>query len=405
MHDGPCRFCAHEHRRPLLDFGSQPLTNRFLTDAREQEFVFPLVIAQCPGCGLVQLANVPEPHELRSRFPWVTYNEPEAHLDDVAKQVMGLVGTSPLTSIAGLSYKDETLLNRLRGLGIRNAWRIDLAGDFGSDDPGAGLATLQQLLTPRSAESLTDEHGRVDILIVRHVLEHAHNADEFLSALACLTKPGGHVIFEVPDCTRSLDLCDYSMPWEEHVAYFTPVTLRLTLASHGFEIISLFEYPSSHENSLVVICRTRGESTGRAMGGMQAEVTADLDRGARYAREFSGRRVAYRSQLAGMPGKIALFGAGHLTATFVNLLHLGAFIDCVIDDNPRKQGLFMPGSRLPIVSSAAFAERPIATCLLGVRPEIEDVVRDKHRDFLRRGGTMFSIFPGNPHPIQLEATR
>lgn len=401
MNSSPCRFCAAEQRRDLLDFGPQPLTNRYLATAQEREFVFPFVIAQCSGCGVLQLAHVPEPHELRSRFPWITYNEPESHLDDVVTRIMALPGVGPHSSVTGISYKDDTTLARLGRLGLGHAWRIDLAADLGGDDPGAGLETLQRLLTPQAAESLADDHGRADVVIVRHVLEHAHHPGTFLAAIVRLTKPGGHVVFEVPDCTRSLDLCDYSMPWEEHVAYFTPVTLRIALERHGFEIVSLLEYPYSHENSLVVLCRAPEELTIRQSFGTKAAIEADLVRGARYALEFPGRREAYRSGLAGMPGTIALFGAGHLTATFANILELSALFDCVIDDNPRKQGRFMPGSRLPIVSSAALAERPITTCLLGVRPEIETVVRKKHRDFTHRGGVMLSIFPGNPHPIPL----
>jgi hypothetical protein len=402
MVSSKCRFCAEERLHTLLDFGPQPLTNRYLTTAQEPEFLFSFGVAQCSTCGVVQLANVPEPHELRSRFPWITYNEPESHLDDVAGRIVRLPGVGPHATVAGLSYKDDTTLARLERLGLGNAWRVDLAADLGGDEPGAGLETLQRLLTPRVADSLVDRHGRADVVIVRHVLEHAHHPEAFLAAIIRLTHPGGHVVFEVPDCTRSLDRCDYSMPWEEHVAYFTPVTLRQTLARHGFEVVDLLDYPYSHENSLVAICRTGGGSTGPAAAGTKDEIDADLGRAARYASEFPGRRAAYRSRLRGMPGTIALFGAGHLTAAFVNILELTCLFDCVIDDNPRKQGLFMPGSRLPIVSSAALAERPIKTCLLGVRPEIETIVREKHRDFMRRGGGMFSIFPGNPHPIPLD---
>ena len=402
MNSSLCRFCAEERRHDLLDFGPQPLTNRYLTGTQEREFLFPLVIAQCSGCGVMQLAHIPEPHELRSRFPWIIYNEPESHLDDVATRIMNLPGVGPDSRIVGISYKDDTTLARLGRLGLGNAWRIDMAADLGSDDHGAGLETLQRMLTPAAAASLANDRGCADVVIVRHVLEHAHHPEAFISAIMRLTKPGGYVVVEVPDCTRSLDLCDYSMPWEEHVAYFTPATLRMTLERHGFEIVSLQDYPSSHENSLVALCRFPGEITIHQPGGRKAAIEADLVRGARYAREFPGRREAYRTRLAGMPGTIAMFGAGHLTATFANVLQLASLFDCVIDDNPRKQGLFMPGSRLPIVSSTALAERPIKTCLLGVRPEVEGVVRDKHHEFMHRGGVMLSIFPGNPHPIPLD---
>ena len=91
--------------------------------------------------------------------------------------------------------------------------------------------------------------------------------------------------------------------------------------------------------------------------------------------------------------KIALFGAGHLACTFVNLFKLKEFIDFCVDDNPNKRGLFLPGSHLPIYGSSSLIKEKVKLCILGLNPLNEDKVIRINQDFINQGGTFLSIFP------------
>ena len=95
-----------------------------------------------------------------------------------------------------------------------------------------------------------------------------------------------------------------------------------------------------------------------------------------------------------------MLGAGHLTGAFLNLYGLADRIEFVADDNPNKQGLFMPGSRLPILASSELLAREIDLCLMSVRPEIEDTVAAKNAAFTARGGVLASVFPDSPYSIE-----
>ena len=73
--------------------------------------------------------------------------------------------------------------------------------------------------------------------------------------------------------------------------------------------------------------------------------------------------------------RVAIFGACHLCAKFINFNDISTMIECVIDDHPRKQGLFMPLSGVPIVSSTSLSSLDV--CLLTLNPESEEKVRKK----------------------------
>src|SRR5438477_5075076 len=53
----------------------------------------------------------------------------------------------------------------------------------GVTTPGIGVETIQDRLTPETAAEIARNRGEADLLIVRHILEHAHQPLRFLEAL------------------------------------------------------------------------------------------------------------------------------------------------------------------------------------------------------------------------------
>ena len=68
-------------------------------------------------------------------------------------------------------------------------------------------------------------------------------------------------------------------------------------------------------------------------------------------------------------------------------------IDVIVDDQPEKQNRFMPGGRIPIISSEALYSLGIDICLLGVNAENEDKVIVKHTEWVRNGGIFWAVLP------------
>jgi hypothetical protein len=130
-----------------------------------------------------------------------------------------------------------------------------------------------------------------------------------------------------------------------------------------------------------------------------ADVLArEIRRAEGFGRGLEGRRREWRTLLQAWRkrGRIGLFGAGHHSAIFLNLLGVGDLIDFVVDDHPKKCGRRMPGCRLPIVPSATLDEPDVALCLSTLSAESERKVAQKLPAFLERGGSFASIFPVQP---------
>jgi SAM-dependent methyltransferase len=387
-----CRLCRTDGLRVGLDLGPQPLCNHYRSDPAEAPFVHPMRLGQCVACGMVQLLDPAPPEEVAPRVGWIAYNEPEGHLDDLAAILAD--GIDPAgASVLAVSSKDDSLLARLSRLGFGTVRRLDPFADLGIDDLRAGLETLQAHLTIERARAIVKRIGRADIVLARHVWEHAHDPVVFIQAALELVKPGGRIVLEAPDCGKAMVSLDYATLWEEHILYFTPQTFARAMSLQGLRPEFLHNYPYPFENSLVAV------AVPELAAPPPLPVSSDeLRIGQRFMDSFPAARDRVRAAVATarQKGPVALFGAGHVACSFVSLMGVADLIDVVVDDHPRKKGLLLPGTDLAVNPSSALYERNVVLCLLTLGPDSEKKVLGNHEEFLKRGGRFASIFPASP---------
>lgn len=387
-----CQICA-EALEPLVDFGMQPVCNRYLSSPAIEEFRHPLVLSQCRRDGLLQLQHPWPSEEVRPRLPWISYQEPEPHLDDVVERIVRLPGVNRDTLIAGLSYKDHSVLERLERKGYRNTWRVSME-ELGLHFPGAGMESIQDVLKPAMGDALRALRGAPGVIVVRHLLEHSNSIGMVLQALRSWGGEGSHFVFEVPDSEETIRQIDVSTLWEEHVSYFTESTLNHAFALLGLNLLEVVRYPYTLEDCLVAFVENRSPHLVPAVDSSAIVTQLELGKSFRDGLgELERRCRAELECIRKNGGTVALLGAGHRATTFLNLLGLGDLVSSVIDDDPRKAGLFMPGNKLPILPSTHLATSPPNLCLLAVSPDSEPAVLDRNRHYIASGGRMASIYP------------
>ncbi len=365
-----CLGCLKPTVELVLDLGPQPPGNLFLK-SREQSFpLHPLRFGVCTSCGLAQLID-PMPEELvKCTHDWLRYEEPEQHLDNLAEFLHSVWKTK--TPIAcGMSYKDATLLDRLKDRG----WKLN---------------------TPftETPESVFHSGKGVDVHIARHILEHARNPRQFVNICAEKCRPDGLLVFEVPGFERMLQEHLHCFLWEEHILYFTRSSLEQFLLSCGLEVLEVMEYPLAMENSLVALARPSGAGVSKPL--RHREITEDS---LTAIRAFGTSLPRCRDEIQAIlerltnSGKVlSMFGAGHLGMKFINFYELAPFLEAVLDDHPQKSGTFLPASLLPITNSSWLAQNPEGVCLVAVNPEKYDMLKKRHPFFTSGRGVWCSIF-------------
>ena len=140
----------------------------------------------------------------------------------------------------------------------------------------------------------------------------------------------------------------------------------------GFSILQYHLYPYPYENCLIIIASAGDEGRSKFNKSENSDYTRDLLLD--YGKNFPNYRALTREKLQQINkhfGDIAIFGAGHLSTMYLNVMDIADIISFVVDDDQNKRGLFVPGCRLPIYSSLDLLDKDIKYCLTSLSPESE----------------------------------
>jgi len=373
-----------------LDFGRQPIVHHYL-DQKNQEFpTYPFVLESCATCGFMQLADPIDPDILYVDYFTVSSWKFQPHMQRLVDLILQHTGLTTEAAILEVGSNDGSFLQVLKDAGFSNLLGMEPTGDASRMASARGIETTKCFLNPESAQTLVNERGPFDLLIARQVLEHIVDLTGFRSALSVLLRPGGFVAIEVPNSWMNLREPDYTL-WEEHVNYFTLETLEEFLSRAGVQILCQETILFSGECLTVI-----GKYTGESSQALAIPRNTQHEAISRYGRLWAAFRTSLQEILRGFirqGHRIAVYGAGARACTFVNFTGIGPYINCFVDDQAEKQGRWVPGCRLPILSSQRLYDDDISICLLGVNTENEQRVMARHARWMESGGKFRSILP------------
>lgn len=395
-----CTVCGGDALIRSLTFGRQPLstclgnhpTSSITTPLNE------LSIGFCRSCATIQLVDRFPLSILQEKYPGGQFKEPSAHLPAVADKLIELNALRTDSSILGLSYIDIALMDLLseRGYGSGQIVSFDQIVPW---QKSFGLESMQSVVSnPEFAKFIGDKHGKLDLICARFILEHAESAYTFLRTLVQLVNPGGYLVIEVPDAGKMLSCSHHALVWEDHFTYFSPSSLLRLISGIGALPVDLSLYSYAYENVIVAILQvddTQKPSRSVATPGELEVVTEALQE---FAEKFDFCKQRVREELKqrlSAGERLAIFGAGHHSAKYLNFYGVADLVEYAIDDNPNKQSLYMPGTDIAIKDSRFLIESKITTCLSPLSPESEMKVRQSIAPFFERGGEFIPILEQN----------
>ncbi|WP_443645051.1 methyltransferase domain-containing protein [Candidatus Ponderosibacter sp. Uisw_141_02] len=391
-----CIICESFLNKSIANLGNLPPSNLYLRSVFDGWVSHPLQVGICSCCGLVQLVEPMSLEIIEPKVNWIKYEEPEDHLDTLAHRLIELLNLSPNSRIAGLTYKDETLLERFKVKGCKDYVSIDPRSDLGISKTCFGLETVQEKINPAQMDFVARNRGKFDVVIGRHILEHARDPNVFVEGCKALLKPNGFLILEVPDNEKVLAHGDHCFVWEEHCSYFTPLTLRRFALRHNFEVLDLQIYPQSFEDLLVVILQNADKHKYCKLG---LESTA-IDQFVAFSNAFDRNKKRLQTKLRNLIAqdkKLIMVGSGHLAIKFINMHDLQSYFSYIIDDNQLKHRRILPKSNLEIKPSVALLSETNAILFLSLSPASQKSFLQKHKEQID-GLEIYSIF-NIPHGI------
>jgi len=193
---------------------------------------------------------------------------------------------------------------------------------------------------------------QADLIVCRHTLEHVQNPKEFLFTLrqSIDNRLNTYAFFEVPN---ALNIFHNLFIWDiiyEHCSYFTPTSLSLTFSSCGFRLCELNEEFQDQFLCIDIMPDDQGAPSFDYDQSVENNLIAsDV---ASFTENYRRKILACLRELDKIEGRghrAVVWGAGSKGVTFLNTLKPKNQIEYVVDINPRKQGMFIPGTGQRIV--------------------------------------------------------
>jgi SAM-dependent methyltransferase len=353
-----CRSCRCPDLQVILDLGAQPIANALLSEEELErpEARFPLAMAFCPACALLQVTEtVPADFLYRRDYPYFSSSSPALlkHSSEHGETLVCKYKLGPLSFVVEVASNDGYLLRNFVERGIP-CLGIDPADGPVARANAIGVPTIHDFFGLQRAEKLASEGKLADVVIANNVVAHVDEINDFVAGIERLLKPTGIAVLE---CAYALDLienCEFDTIYHEHLFYHTLHGLTPLFNRHGLYLNEVERLPIHGGSLRLTVSRTSARSEG--LDALLAHETAlGVDKVTFY-NDFADRVRALRDSLAHLlvserakRKRIACYGAAAKGATLVNYLNLGeGFFEFVADANPYKQGKYMPGQRIPI---------------------------------------------------------
>ncbi len=397
-----CRSCGNPNLESVIDMGYLPLSDRFLHPEQltELEPTWPLQVAFCPVCSLMQILETVSPEILFCEdYPY--YSSVTSELLRHSRQsVMELIKARSLSRgsfVIELASNDGYLLRNYveRGIPVLG---IDPAEGPARAAERSGVPTLNAFFTKELAQELRNEGKQADVIHANNVLAHVADTNGFVEGIHILLAETGAAVVEVPYVKDLIDHCEFDTIYHEHLCYFSLTALNHLFRRHGLFVNEVVRI-GIHGGSLRLVI----EKADRP--GSSVKALLDLEKQERvdqfvYYQDFSAKigqvKAGLLQLLSGLKkdGKrVAAYGAAAKGTILLNYVGIPKhLVEFVVDRNQHKQGCFMPGQHQPILPTERILEEMPDYVLILPWNFSDEIIRQENQ-YRERGGRFIIPIP------------
>lgn len=359
-----CRFCNGALGQPFLDLGKQPLANAYVKpeNVTKKEFVCPLRVFFCHECHLAQLSDFSEATEIfNEQYAYYSsYSESWLrHVKNYTDLMIKRFDFDQKSFVVEIASNDGYLLQyfkekRIPVLGIepsRNCAEVAIK---------KGIPTEIKFFGVKTAHELKAQNRLADLLVANNVLAHVPDINDFVEGLKIALKPEGVITIEFPHLLRLIQEGQFDTIYHEHFSYLSLSVVEKVFARHELTLFDVEELPT-HGGSLRIYGRHRANDKLKvservhelkereARQGLNEEKTyIDF---AHHVIQVKEGLLEFLQQAKASKKTVVGYGAPAKGNTLLNYCSVGIeLVQYTVDLSPHKQGLYLPGSHLPVYS-------------------------------------------------------
>ena len=359
-----CRSCKSNKLYDVVDLGHTPPSNLFLKedDLKKKEVFYPLKTFVCSNCWLVQTLDVIDEKSLfNPDYPYLSsYSETFlSHVNDYTRDIINRFNLSNSNSLLEIASNDGYLQDKFAEFGL-NLLGIEPTSLAANISKSKGHRVIKKFFGLNFSKDLVKKKGKFDLIIANNVLAHVPDINDFILGLKSCLSPNGVITIENPSIVNLIEKNQFDTIYHEHFSYLSLTSVEYITRKNMLEIFDVEEC-QIHGGSIRYFLQHK--KTGQNKISKKVKKLKDLEcskgiKNIKTYKKFSEKcrkiKVDFLkfSFLQVSKGKkIAAYGAAAKGNTFLNYCGLKKdIIQFIVDRNPKKVGLFSPGSYIPVVN-------------------------------------------------------
>ncbi|WP_460156043.1 methyltransferase domain-containing protein [Pseudomonas sp. S2_H10] len=359
-----CRGCAAALTLPLIDLGTSPPSNAYVrADQLEQaEQWVPLKVAVCQQCWLVQTEDYTSADSLfDAEYAYFSSFSSTwlAHAERYVAEMVERFGLTADSRVVEIAANDGYLLQYVARRGVP-CLGVEPTRSTAQAAREKGLEIRELFFGRDSAAQLHGEGWGADLMAANNVLAHVPDINDFLGGFATLLKPTGVATFEFPQLLTLMAGQQFDTLYHEHYSYLSLTAVQTLCERNGLQVFDVSQLPTHGGSLRVFVQRLDGERRDvqpAVRQQLQAELAAGVKTPAFYAtlapaaERIKHDLLRFLLQARADGKRVVGYGAAAKGNTLLNYAGVKPdLLAWVADANPHKQGKYLPGSRIPIVS-------------------------------------------------------
>ena len=361
-----CRVCSSENLELAVDLGFQPWCNHFLTREKiGQEPMYPLRLVFCHDCSTAQLDFTVGKEVMFGDHTYLSgvTKSLSDHFGAVAQEVDArFFANVTEKSVLDIGSNDGTQLKHFKALGY-DALGVESSMTTSRIANSAGITTVNAFFNREMAHRLGRQFHVINAAGVFFHLEELHSVtDGIRDAL----RDDGVFVVQFLYMKRIVENLAFDQIYHEHLLYYNLKTIAILLERHGLAMFDAYLSPI-HGGSIVGFVCHKGarQPSTRLLALLQQEAESGSNEFATY-RMFAQRiermredNLAYLVEKKREGKRIYGMGAPVKGNTLLNYFGAGTeYIDCLVEKNELRRGLYSPGMHIPIMIERELTELP-----------------------------------------------
>ncbi len=365
-----CRHCSRKLEHLFLDLGYAPPSNAYLSksDMKAPETCFPLRLYVCDHCWLVQTEDYSCCEELFTG-DYAYFSSTSAGWLDHARAYCGMMTEKLLLNresfVIEVASNDGYLLKNFVEAGVP-CLGIEPTDSTAEAAEKLGVPVVRRFFGEELAGSLAGEGKLADLILGNNVYAHVPDINDFTRGLKRVLKPGGTITLEFPHLLQLIRQNQFDTVYHEHYSYLSLKTVVSIFEAFGLKVFDVETLPTHGGSLRVYGCHAED---GRDVSNTVARILDEEKKGGLQQLDtylsFQNRADKVKNDLLAFlidqkrKGKrVAAYGAAAKGNTLLNYGGVKPdLLAFVCDAAAAKQGKFLPGSHIPILSPEAIAER------------------------------------------------